>query len=159
ISSLTRASDGKQECFFHRNTQPGAALQAVIQELITQALDKLPIPKMMDYQLADGSTTVSFVRPAHRLVVLHGEKVLKASVLGLESDRITLGHRFQSTGELSIPDAHSYVHVLEGEGRVIPDFDIRRARIESMLDQSAKALDASLGESAAVEPLLDEVCA
>lgn len=159
IASLTRASDGKQECFFHRSTQRGDTLQAVVQDLIEQALAKLPIPKMMDYQLADGQTSVSFVRPAHRLIVLHGDKVLPASVLGLQSGRTTLGHRFQSAGELSIPDAHAYVQVLEGAGRVIPDFEIRRARIEAMLDHNAQALGASLGDSDAVAPLLDEVCA
>jgi len=159
LSELVRASDGKQECFFHRSTQRGDALAAVIDELIAQALGKLPIPRVMEYQLADGRSSVSFVRPAHRLVVLHGDEVLPASVLGLRSGRTTFGHRFQGAGVLTIPDAHAYVHVLERDGRVIPDFDTRRARIEAMLDREASGLGASLGDSAAVAPLLDEVCA
>jgi len=159
VSELVRASDGKQECFFHRSTQRGDTLEASIEELISQALARLPIPKVMEYQLADGRTSVSFVRPAHRLVVLHGDAVIPASVLGLQSGRTTFGHRFQGAGVLTIPDAHAYVHVLERDGRVIPDFDTRRARIEAMLDRKAQELGASLGDASAVAPLLDEVCA
>jgi glycyl-tRNA synthetase beta chain len=159
IAELVRASDGKQECFYYRSTQRGDSLASVIDEVIAQAITRLPIPKVMEYQLADGRTSVSFVRPAHRLVVLHGADVVAAGALGLVSGRTTFGHRFQSTGELTIPDAQSYVHVLEREGRVIPDFGTRRARIEAMLDHQASALGASLGDSDAVAPLLDEVCA
>ena len=159
IADLVRASDGKQECFYYRSTQRGDALAAVIDEVIAEAIGKLPIPKMMEYQLADGSTSVSFVRPAHRLVVLHGPDVVAASALGLVSGRTTFGHRFQSTGELAISDAQAYVHVLEREGRVIPDFDTRHARIAAMLEHQASALGASLGDADGVAPLLDEVCA
>ncbi len=159
IAELVRASDGKQECFYYRSTQRGDSLAAAIDEVIAQAITRLPIPKVMEYQLADGRTCVSFVRPAHRLVVLHGADVVAAGALGLVSGRTTFGHRFQSNGELTIPDAQSYVHVLEREGRVIPDFETRRARIAAMLDHQASALGASLGDSDAVGPLLDEVCA
>ena len=159
LAELVRASDGKQECFFHRSTQRGDTLAAIVDELIAQGLERLPIPKVMEYQLADGRTSVSFVRPAHRLIVLHGDEVVPASVLGLRSGRTTFGHRFQGAGVLTIPDAHAYVHVLERDGRVIPDFDTRRARIEAMLDRKASELGASLGDSGAVAPLLDEVCA
>ena len=107
----------------------------------------LPIPKVMEYQLADGRTCVSFVRPAHRLVVLHGEQVVPASVLGLSAGRVTFGHRFQSAGELSIPDASAWAHVLERQGRVIPDFDTRRARILALLQAQARALDSPLPRS------------
>ncbi len=159
IEGLIRASDGKQECFYYRSTQRGDSLAAVIDEVIAQAITRLPIPKVMEYQLADGRTNVSFVRPAHRLVVLHGADVVPARALGLDSGRESFGHRFQSQGELTIPDAQSYVHVLEREGRVVPDFETRRARIEAMLDHRAAELGASLGDAVDVAPLLDEVCA
>ncbi len=159
IDALTRASDGKQECFWFASTVRGESLEACVDAVIEHALTRLPIPKVMEYQLADGRTSVSFVRPAHRLVVLHGADVVPAKALGLESGRVTFGHRFQGGGPLSIPDAHAYVHLLEREGRVIPDFDTRRARIEAMLRESAARLGASLGEESAFAPLLDEVCA
>jgi glycyl-tRNA synthetase beta chain len=159
VEQLVRASDGKQECFFLRSTQRGETLAGAIDTLLVQALAKLPIPKLMEYQLADGCTNVSFVRPAHRLIVLHGADVVPAQVLGLHSGRTTQGHRFQSSGELTVPDAASYGHVLEREGRVLPDFATRRARIEALLREQARGLDASLGDESAVGPLLDEVCA
>jgi glycyl-tRNA synthetase beta chain len=158
-AALTRASDGKQECFFHASEQLGETLAGCVDALIAHALGRLPIPKVMEYQLADGRTSVSFVRPAHRLVVLHGDQVVPASVLGLSAGRVTFGHRFQSAGELSIPDASAWAHVLERQGRVIPDFDTRRARILALLQAQAKALGASMGEAAQVESLLEEVTA
>ncbi len=156
---LTRACDGKQECFWLHSTLPGESLAGAIDAVIAHALAKLPIPKLMEYQLADGRTSVSFVRPAHRLLVLHGAEVLPASALGLRSGRVTAGHRFQGPAEITVPDASAYVHLLEREGRVMPDFRTRRARIEALLRQRAAALDASLGDEAAVASLLDEVCA
>ncbi|MFP5462467.1 MAG: glycine--tRNA ligase subunit beta, partial [Gammaproteobacteria bacterium] len=159
IDRLTQASDGKQECFWFRSTLPGESLAGAIDAVIAQAIAKLPIPKVMEYQLADGRTNVSFVRPAHRLVALHGPDVLPASALGLQSGRITSGHRFQGAAAIELADAHGYVHQLEREGRVMPDFDTRRARIEAMLRERAAALGASLGDEASVAPLLDEVCA
>ncbi|MBK8766254.1 MAG: glycine--tRNA ligase subunit beta [Burkholderiaceae bacterium] len=159
VEQLTRASDGKQECFFFSSTVRGQSLAESIDAIIAHALTRLPIPKMMEYQLADGHTCVSFVRPAHRLIVLHGADIVPATALGLVSGRTTLGHRFQSSGELQVPDASAYVHVLEREGRVLPDFDTRRARIRAMLSDQAAMLQASMGDETQVAPLLDEVTA
>jgi glycyl-tRNA synthetase beta chain len=159
IESLTRASDGKQECFWYRSTVRGESLEAVIDAVIEHALSKLPIPKAMQYQLADGRTTVSFVRPVHGLLVLHGARLLEASVLGLRSGRATHGHRFQCEGPIEIADAGAYEETLETRGRVLASFDARRARIESMLRERSAALGASLGDEAQVAPLLDEVTA
>ncbi|MDO5057635.1 MAG: glycine--tRNA ligase subunit beta, partial [Lautropia sp.] len=104
LDDLTRGSDGKQEVFFWTSTQPGATLAEVIGPIITETLGQLPIPKLMTYQLADGLTTVSFVRPAHRLVVLHGDAVLPCTVLGLKADRLTDGHRFLGKAGISLRD-------------------------------------------------------
>ena len=159
VDGLRRASDGKQECFFATSVLEGEALADVIGPLIGQALAHLPIPKMMQYQLADGVTTVSFVRPAHGLVILHGDAVLPATVLGLASGRITFGHRFQSRGPISLEHAGVYEAKLESAGRVIAGFAARRGRIEASLRSQAAALNASLGDESGVAPLLDEVTA
>jgi glycyl-tRNA synthetase beta chain len=156
---LTRASDGKQECFWFSSTVPGETLAGCIDALLAHAITRLPIPKVMEYQLADGVTNVSFVRPAHRLIVLHGDAVVPANVLGLAAGRSTMGHRFQAPGEIRVTDASSYVHLLEREARVMPDFDSRRARIRAQLEARAAELGASLGDAADVEPLLEEVTA
>ncbi|MDO5103911.1 MAG: glycine--tRNA ligase subunit beta, partial [Lautropia sp.] len=94
VAALTRGHDGKQDVFFWTSTRPGAVLADVIGGIIQETLAQLPIPKVMTYQLADGLTTVSFVRPAHRLTVLFGDTVLPCQVFGIPADRITDGHRF-----------------------------------------------------------------
>ena len=157
--SLTRASDGKQECFWYRSTVRGESLDAAIEAVIEQALAKLPIPKLMQYQLADGHTTVSFVRPVHGLVALHGARLLEASVLGLRSGRTTRGHRFQCDEPIAIAHAGAYEAALESHGRVLASFDARRDRIDAMLRERAASLGASLGDEAQVAVLLDEVTA
>ena len=163
IEALSRASDGKQEYFYYRSVAPGVTLASVIQAVIEQALGKLPIPRMMGYQLADGAITVSFVRPAHRLAVLHGEQVLACQVLGLASDRLTEGHRFQSAGAIRLDRATSYAVQLRDQGKVIASFDTRRAMIAEALEAQSGALGAALAptpeEEVQVSALLDEVTA
>ena len=163
VESLTRASDGKQECFYHHATAAGAALADVIEGVIAQALGALPIPKVMSYQLADGVTTVSFVRPAHRLTVLHGERILPCRVLGLDAGRATEGHRFQGQGVIEIESADRYEGELLERGRVISAFAARRERIEAALRARSRELQASLGVTPAdeseVAALLDVVTA
>lgn len=159
IERLTRAHDGKQDCFFWQSTIPGAALAEVINDLLEQAISALPIPKLMQYQLADGSTSVSFVRPAHRLTVLHGDAVLAAQLLGLQADRMTDGHRFQGERAIRLTDPSTYEEQLEHQGRVIASFAQRRERIAALLDQAAAGLNASLGDPESVTALLDEVTA
>jgi glycyl-tRNA synthetase beta chain len=163
LEALVRASDGKQECFYYHAVAPGQALAGVIQAVIEQALAALPIPKLMSYQLADGVTSVSFVRPAHRLVVLHGDQLLPCRVLGLTADRITEGHRFQSSGTLRIESATSYARQLHEQGHVVSSFDARRRLIDEALKARSSELDAALAvtpaEALQVAALLDEVTA
>ena len=159
IEQLVRASDGKQECFFHRSTVPGATLAEAVPGLLEQAVARLPIPKVMQYQLADGHTSVSFVRPAHGLVVLHGARIVPASVLGLQSGGLTHGHRFQGEADIELPHAEHYESLLAERGRVIASFEHRRAGIEEQLRARAAALGVSLGDESQVGPLLDEVTA
>jgi glycyl-tRNA synthetase beta chain len=157
VSTLARESDGKNENLVYRGVAPGAVLTAVLQGMVEEALAKLPIPKVMSYQLADGETTVKFVRPAHGLVALYGNEVVDMSVLGLKSGRTTTGHRFQSSGPIELPSADSYEDKLAGQGRVIAAFDARRGNIEKQLRDHAARLNASLGDESDVGPLLDEV--
>src|SRR6476469_10940755 len=92
---LKRRLDGKSEMLFADATTAAVPLAQALQAALDEALAALPIPKLMSYQLADGKTTVQFVRPAHGLVALHGSEVVPLRALGLESGRKTRGHRFQ----------------------------------------------------------------
>jgi glycyl-tRNA synthetase beta chain len=146
--------DGKNETFFAQVDVAGKTLAESLQAAVTESLAKLPIPKTMNYQLADGETTVQFVRPAHRIVALHGERVVPVEALGLKSDRITDGHRFQGEKNISIPAAQFYVDLLKNSGNVIVSFEARRAEIERQLKEKASALGFNLGE---YDDLLNEV--
>jgi hypothetical protein len=87
VPQLKRQPDGKAEALFLDSVVPGATLAEGLQKALDEALAKLPIPKVMSYQLADGWTSVNFVRPAHGLVALHGADVVPVSALGLKAGR------------------------------------------------------------------------
>ncbi|MCW0208785.1 MAG: glycine--tRNA ligase subunit beta [Achromobacter sp.] len=159
VSTLDRESDGKQDYLVARGTAPGAQLAAGLQEGIDAAIDGLPIPKVMRYQLADGVTTVKFVRPAHGLVALFGADVVPVSALGLSAGRETLGHRFMSAGPVAFADADAYAATLAERGSVVASFEGRRDEIKRQLLDHAGRLSATLGDDPEVAALLDEVTA
>lgn len=151
-----------QECEGYvllEQTIPGVTLAAGLQTALEDAVAKLPIPKVMSYQLADGATTVHFVRPVHGLVALHGDQVVGVSVLGLKADRVTHGHRFQGVKNIPVATAAAYEEALAAHGHVIASFDERRAKIARQLAAKSATLKASLGAEADYTLLLDEVTA
>jgi glycyl-tRNA synthetase beta chain len=157
VPKLKRAMDGKAGALFLDSIVPGATLAEGLQTALEAALAGLPIPKVMSYQLADGWSSVNFVRPAHRLVALYGAEVVPVSVLGLQAGRETQGHRFEAKSPIvSIRDADSYAEQMEGEGAVIPGFAVRRAEIEKQLKAAAAREGLKPIED---EALLDEVTA
>lgn len=158
-SQLQRKTEGGAEFVFLNQTIAGVTLAAGLQAALDDTLAKLPIPKSMSYQLADGTTTVHFVRPAHGLVALHGAEIIAVSVLGLTAGRITHGHRFQGVKDISIATADAYPEALAAHGNVIASFEERRASIARQLLVQARALNASLGVDADYAPLLEEVTA
>ena len=152
IGSLKIIHDGKQDVYAHEFTQAGKPLAGLLEDIINQAVKKLPIPKVMRW----GSSTHTFVRPVHGLVILHGANVVPANVLGLQSGNTTLGHRFLSDGLITIENADSYAEQMREQGKVIASFAERKAAIQTALDQHAGRLNATV---AADEALLDEVAA
>ena len=157
VARLRRRQDGKAEALFLDQVAPGATLAAGLQRSLTAALAALPIPKLMQYQLADGWTSVSFVRPAHGLVALHGAEVVPVSVLGLQAGRQTRGHRFEAARPvLEFAHADDYERVLEQEGAVIAGFAARRAQIVLQLQAAASAVGLVPVDD---DALLDEVTA
>jgi glycyl-tRNA synthetase beta chain len=157
LSKLKRASDGKAEGLYLDIQVTGATLQEGLQKALDEALTKLPIPKVMSYQLADGWTSVNFVRPAHGLVALHGETIISISVLGLNATRTTHGHRFEaSKPTIELRDADTYAQQLNEEGAVIASFATRRAEIVKQLQSAANKEGL---QPITDEALLDEVTA
>lgn len=158
-ADLVVESDGKQDFLIARGKAPGAILKNRIQEVIEHSINQLPIPKVMRYQLQDGQSSVRFVRPAHRLVVLHGDTILAAEALGLSADRITEGHRFMGASTLTLNHAEEYEQRLADEGMVIADYDVRKADIQKQLLETAESLNSTIGDDPEVATLLDEVTA
>jgi len=157
VSQLRRAPDGKNEALFYDSIAPGTTLADGLQRALEAAMAKLPIPKVMTYQLADGWTTVNFVRPVHGLVALHGTDIVPVAVLGLQAGRDTQGHRFEArVSPVSITSADSYAAQLKDEGAVVASFAERRAEIVRQLQAAAAPLGLKPVED---DALLDEVTA
>ena len=164
VASLKRAPDGKAEALFYDSVAKGATLLQGLQKALDEALAKLPIPKVMTYQLETdcelpGWTSVNFVRPAHGLVALHGTQVVPIKTLGLKAGQTTHGHRFEANvSPLIIQDADSYAATLARDGAVIASFAERRAEIVKQLNAAAAKVG---GGAKAIEDeaLLDEVTA
>ncbi len=157
VASLKREHDGKADILFYDALVKGASLAEGLQKAVEEALSKLPIPKVMTYQLSDGWESVNFVRPAHGLVALHGNTIVPISVLGLQSGNATQGHRFEaSVPSIIIKDADSYETQLQNEGAVIASFDARRAEIVRQLTTAAQKQNLKPIED---DALLDEVTA
>jgi glycyl-tRNA synthetase beta chain len=135
----------------------GRQLQPALQGALDAAIKALPIPKMMAYQLADGWSTVSFVRPVHGLVALHGPDVVPIEKFGFKAGRETRGHRFEAAVDpVRLATADSYAATLETDGAVIASFEARRAEIVRQLAAAAAKVG---GGARPIEDdaLLDEV--
>ncbi|MES2025987.1 MAG: glycine--tRNA ligase subunit beta [Pseudomonadota bacterium] len=157
VAGLKRESDGKADVLFFNSIVTGVTLADGLQKALEETLSKLPIPKVMAYQLADGWDTVNFVRPAHGLVALHGADVVPLAVLGLHAGNTTRGHRFEAgLDPVYIRDADSYAKQLLSEGAVIASFAERRAEIVRQLAAAAKEAGDNL-TPIEDEALLDEV--
>ncbi|MBF1165111.1 MAG: glycine--tRNA ligase subunit beta [Dechloromonas agitata] len=159
VTSLRRENDGKADILFYDSLAKGATLAEGLQKAVEAALAALPIPKVMTYQLADGWTTVNFVRPAHALVALHGSDVVPVSVLGLTAGNTTQGHRFEAAvAPVVITDADSYAETLKRDGAVIASFAERKAEIARQLAAAATQAGTDL-KPIDDDALLDEVTA
>ncbi|MDO8456052.1 MAG: glycine--tRNA ligase subunit beta, partial [Burkholderiaceae bacterium] len=164
VAALKRAPDGKAEALFYDSLVTGATLDTGLQKALEESIAKLPIPKVMSYQLETdcalpGWTSVNFVRPAHGLVALHGSAVVPVKVLGLKAGNLTRGHRFEAAVDpVLLQDADSYAQVLARDGAVIASFAERKAEIARQLAAAAARMG---GGVRAIEDdaLLDEVTA
>jgi glycyl-tRNA synthetase beta chain len=164
VAGLKKVMDGKAEALFYESAQQGATLLVALNAALAAAIAKLPIPKVMSYQLGEGSampgwTSVSFVRPAHGLVALHGSDVVPIEALGLKAGNSTQGHRFEAAvSPVVIQDADSYAATLRTQGAVIASFAERKAEIAKQLAAAAAKVGGSV-KPIEDDALLDEVTA
>lgn len=113
------------EYLSYKQLVPGKSVAEILPAIIEQSLNALPIPKRMHW----GASDVEFVRPVHAAIMLYGDAVIPATILGLKTDRVTYGHRFHAPQSLSIPHPNQYEEILEKQGYVIADFEKRRNEI------------------------------
>src|SRR5882672_1941329 len=152
VDALEKRPHPKGEIYVARYITKGAILDEVLAQKVEAALKTLPIPRVMRW----GSGDAQFVRPVHGLVMLHGSRVVPGKVLGLESGSRTRGHRFMGAAEIVLRNAEEYEKKLLDEGKVLANFEKRKAEIDTQLQNEAKKQKAALGE---YQILLDEVTA
>jgi glycyl-tRNA synthetase beta chain len=164
VADLKKVMDGKAEALFYDSVVTGATLADGLQKALLEAIAKLPIPKVMSYQLESdcelpGWSSVSFVRPAHGLMALHGSSVIPLHALGLKSGNSTQGHRFEAAiSPVVIAHADEYAATLKKDGAVIASFAERKSDIARQLAAAA----AKIGGGVVPindDALLDEVTA
>jgi glycyl-tRNA synthetase beta chain len=151
VGDLTRIQDTKGEFLFCRTTRAGEPASKLLPGIVQAALDALPIARRMRW----GDGNAQFVRPVHWVVMLHGDAVVEAEVLGIKAGRMTRGHRFHAKKPIALRSPGGYLAALE-KGHVIADFGRRRAEIRA----KAVAAAAAEGGEAVIDPaVLDEVTA
>ncbi|MBU3600246.1 glycine--tRNA ligase subunit beta [Polynucleobacter sp. 30F-ANTBAC] len=156
ISALERQGTDKAETFYLTVDVPGVELSKGLQTAIELTISKLPIPKVMRYQIAPGTEQVQdveFVRPAHGLLALHGSNLIAVKALGLDSGNTTQGHRFLSSGSIKIEHADQYLETLRNSGKVLASFDERLQTMRAALTNASQGKQVLMPES-----LLEEVC-
>ncbi|MGE8220059.1 MAG: glycine--tRNA ligase subunit beta [Stenotrophomonas acidaminiphila] len=130
--ALERTTDAKGERFVLRSVTPGAKTATLLPEIVREAIAAMPIPKPMRW----GAHEYAFARPVHWLVLLHGNDVVDAELLGLKSDRFSRGHRFMADKQVWLSHPSDYVESLKA-ACVLVDADARRERIVHEVNAAA----------------------
>ncbi|WP_313274084.1 glycine--tRNA ligase subunit beta [Stenotrophomonas sp.] len=131
-TALERTTDAKGERFVLRSVTPGAQTASLLPEILREAIAAMPIPKPMRW----GNHEYAFARPVHWLVLLHGNDIVPAQLLGLTSDRFSRGHRFMADKQVWLSNPADYVESLKA-ANVLVDADARRERIVAEVNAAA----------------------
>lgn len=150
VSEAERLKTDKGEWLLYRQHVPGQAIDALLPVLADNALSKLPIPKPMRW----GDKDTQFIRPVKTLVMLYGDTLIEGTILGVASDRVIRGHRFMGESSLTLDHADQYPERLEREGKVMADYEKRKALI---IKDAKAAADAVGGMAELDEDLVEEV--
>lgn len=152
VSDLQQQETEKGAWLVFKASEKGKAVSALIEDIINQSLSRLPIPKRMRW----GNNDMEFVRPVHWVVLMHGQSVIDAQIMGLKTSAKTCGHRFHAPAEITLQKASEYNEKLRTQGFVIADFEERKQNIKQQVIDTAIKLNA---EAVLDEDLLDEVAA
>ncbi len=150
VDQAERMVTDKGEWLLYRANVQGESSETLLPEMVSRALAKLPIPKLMRW----GASDVHFVRPVHTVTLLLGDKLLPATVLGIASDRVIRGHRFMGEPSFTIDNADQYPQILLERGKVMADYEARKAQIKAQAEAAARQIG---GKADLSDSLLEEV--
>ena len=150
VEQAERIATDKGEWLVHRAKIEGQPTKNLLNDIVTNALAKLPIPKPMRW----ADKTVQFIRPVHTVTMLLGDELIEGEILGVASARTIRGHRFLGEKEFEIQHADQYPQLLREKGSVVADFNERKAEILAKSQAKATALG---GVADIEESLLEEV--
>ena len=152
VNQLDRLKTDKGEWLNFCQQQKGRMALDLLPQIAENALAKLPIPKRMRW----GTSRAEFVRPVQWLLFLLGDEVVSCTILDAKASNISYGHRFHHPDSITIPSATDYAHLLQEQGQVLADYEVRKAKIKHQIEECAK----KLGGSAEIDSaLLNEVTA
>jgi len=152
IDQLDVMETPKGSYYVYRGVEKGQSTASLLPGIVTESLNKLPIPKRMRW----GASRTEFVRPVKWLVMLLGDEVVDAEILGLKAGRKTRGHRFHYNHDIELIAPSDYARVLKETGKVIADFAERRELIREQVIRDGERIG---GTAQIDEDLLDEVTA
>lgn len=152
VEQLEVMETPKGSYYVYRGVEHGQSTASLLPGIVSDALNKLPIPKRMRW----GASRTEFVRPVKWLVMLLGDEVVEAEILGLKAGRKTRGHRFHYPHDIELIAPADYARVLQDTGRVVADFAERRELIREQVIREGERLG---GQTQIDEDLLDEVTA
>ncbi|MBE8596071.1 glycine--tRNA ligase subunit beta [Xenorhabdus sp. BG5] len=150
VDQAERMVTDKGEWLLYRAQVKGREAKALLADMVSNSLSKLPIPKLMRW----GDKQTQFVRPVHTVTMLLDSEVVEGEILGIQSDRIIRGHRFMGEAEFTLENAQQYPAILQERGRVIADYEARKAMIKRDAEQAAMQLG---GVADLSDSLLEEV--
>lgn len=150
VEQAARIATDKGEWLVHRAKIEGQPTKNLLNDIVANALAKLPIPKPMRW----ADKTVQFIRPVHTVTMLLGDELIEGEILGVASARTIRGHRFLGEKEFDIQHADQYPQLLREKGSVVADFNERKAEILAKSQAKATALG---GVADIEESLLEEV--
>ena len=150
VEQAERIATDKGEWLVHRAKIEGQPTKNLLNDIVANALAKLPIPKPMRW----ADKTVQFIRPVHTVTMLLGDELIEGEILGIASARTIRGHRFLGEKEFEIQHADQYPQLLREKGSVVADFNERKAEILAKSQAKATALG---GVADIEESLLEEV--
>ncbi|VAY02243.1 Glycine--tRNA ligase beta subunit [Arsenophonus endosymbiont of Aleurodicus dispersus] len=150
VEQAERLVTDKGVWLFYRATSKGRAVKYLLVDMVSSALNQLPIQKLMRW----GDKQTQFVRPVHTLIMLLGDQLLEGEVLGVQSSRMIRGHQFMGEAKLTIDSAEQYPARLRERGKVIADYEERKALIKHEANKIARQLGGIVELS---DNLLEEV--